>query len=94
MLLQEAALRAGASLQPMLGRPSCMAIPAALAGPVSSSLGCVGNRIYTGVAEGDLYTAIAGADLPAVMDEMTTIAAANATLAEYHAGRLATLSTR
>jgi uncharacterized protein (DUF169 family) len=94
MLLNEAATRAGKAALPLLGRPTCMAIPAALSGHVASSLGCVGNRIYTGVAEGDLYTAIAGADLPAVMDEMTTIAAANATLAEYHAGRLATLSTR
>ena len=41
MLLQEAALRGGATLQPMFGRPTCMAIPAALSGPVVSSLGCV-----------------------------------------------------
>jgi uncharacterized protein (DUF169 family) len=94
MLLHEAATRAAKAALPLLGRPTCMAIPAALSGNVASSLGCVGNRIYTGVAEGDLYTAIAGADLPAVIDQMTTIAAANTALAEYHTSRLATLSTR
>lgn len=93
MLLHEAATRASRSALPLLGRPTCMAIPAALSGHVTSSLGCVGNRVYTGVAEGELYTVIAGTDLQAVVDEMATVAAANTTLAEYHAGRLATLST-
>jgi uncharacterized protein (DUF169 family) len=94
MLLHEAAARAGKSSLPMLGRPTCMAIPAALSGGVASSLGCIGNRVYTGLTEGEFYTAIAGSDLAAVMGEMATIAGANATLAEYHLGRLATLSSR
>jgi uncharacterized protein (DUF169 family) len=94
MLLHEAATRADKGALPLLGRPTCMAIPAALSGHVASSLGCVGNRVYTGVSEGDMYTVIAGRDLPAVLDEMTTVAAANTTLAEYHVGRLAALSTR
>jgi uncharacterized protein (DUF169 family) len=94
MLLHEAAARAARSALPLLGRPTCMAIPAALAGGVASSLGCVGNRVYTGLTEGELYTAIAGRDLAAVMNEMSTIAEANTTLSEYHTGRLATLSTR
>ncbi len=93
MLLHEAATRAAKPTLPLLGRPTCMAIPAAFSGIVATSLGCVGNRFYTGVAVGDLYTAIAAADLPAVIAEMTTIASANAALAEYHGGRLATLST-
>src|ERR1700676_4945694 len=47
MLLNEAALRAGANNSlPLLGRPSCMALPAALAHGTVSSLACVGNRIY------------------------------------------------
>ena len=93
MLLHEAATRASASALPLLGRPTCMAIPASMAGQVASSLGCVGNRVYTGIEENEFYTAIASAQLPAVMEQMATIAAANATLAEYHGGRLATLST-
>src|SRR5688572_357217 len=93
MLLHEAATRAGRSVLPLLGRPTCMAIPAALSGHVTSSLGCVGNRVYTGVAEGELYTVIAGTDLESVINEMSTVASANALLAEYHMERLGTLST-
>jgi uncharacterized protein (DUF169 family) len=93
MLLHEAATRASASALPLLGRPTCMAIPASMSGQVASSLGCVGNRVYTGIADEEFYTAIASAQLPAVMEQMATIASANATLAEYHAGRLSALST-
>jgi uncharacterized protein (DUF169 family) len=92
MLLHEAAARASKSALPLLGRPTCMAIPAALPGGVSSSLGCVGNRVYTGVADDEFYTVIAGKDLAAVVDQMATIASANNTLAAYHQGRRATLS--
>jgi uncharacterized protein (DUF169 family) len=93
MLVHEAAARAAKSALPLLGRPTCMAIPAAISGGVSSSLGCVGNRVYTGVADDEFYTVIAGKDLAAVVDQMDTIASANHTLAEYHQGRRATLST-
>jgi len=42
MLLQEAALRAGvAALAPLLGRPTCMALPASIAQGVIASTGCV-----------------------------------------------------
>jgi uncharacterized protein (DUF169 family) len=91
MLLQEAALRAGATLQPLFGRPTCMAIPAALSGPVVSSLGCVGNRIYTGIADTDLYTVIPGERLQAVADALGTIVSANEALTEYHERRTETL---
>jgi uncharacterized protein (DUF169 family) len=91
MLLQEAALRGGATLQPMLGRPTCMAIPAAIGGPVVSSLGCIGNRIYTGVADTDLYTVLPGSRLREVSEALATIVAANQALTEHHRGRLATL---
>src|SRR5262245_18118057 len=47
MLLYEAALRSGAELQPLRGRPTCMAISASMDGPIVSSLGCIGNRVYT-----------------------------------------------
>ena len=91
MLLQEAALRAGSSLQPLFGRPTCMAIPVALSGPVVSSLGCVGNRIYTGLSEDELYTVIPGASVAAVAEELATIVSANQALTQHHQGRLATL---
>jgi uncharacterized protein (DUF169 family) len=93
MLLHEAALRAAKPAAPMLGRPTCMAIPAAIAGSVASSLGCIGNRVYTGIADNEFYTVVAGRDLAAVTEQLGTIRAANATLADYHTGRRTALST-
>jgi uncharacterized protein (DUF169 family) len=94
MLLQEAALRAQQSTLPMLGRPTCMAIPASLAGnSVVSSLGCVGNRVYTGLADEEFYTVISGKQLEALVAQIGTITAANTTLAEYHMGRRAAIAT-
>ena len=88
MLLQEAALRAGVGAQaPLLGRPTCMALPAALAHGVVASTGCIGNRVYTGVGEDELYVVVPGKDLARVADEVQTIAAANAQLSEYHQSR-------
>ena len=88
MLLQEAALRAGAGAQlPLLGRPTCMALPAALAHGVVASTGCIGNRVYTDVGEDELYVAVPGKDLTRVAEEAQTIAGANAELSEYHRER-------
>jgi uncharacterized protein (DUF169 family) len=93
MLLHEAATRAGALPAALLGRPTCMAIPAALASGLASSLGCVGNRIYTGMADDEFYTVVRGADLEAVVGEMNTITAANVMLGEYHRSRRVSLTT-
>ena len=93
MLLHEAALRLGKSSVPMLGRPTCMAIPAAIANGVASSLGCIGNRVYTSISDDEFYTVARGADLDELMREMATITAANVTLAEYHRERRAALAT-
>ena len=93
MLLQEAALRAGvASSLPTLGRPTCMALPAALAHGAVTSTGCVGNRVYTDLGEDELYVAIPGHALARVADEGVTIASANSRLADYHRGRREELS--
>jgi uncharacterized protein (DUF169 family) len=92
MLLQEAALRAGVLANlPLLARPTCMAIPAALAGVLAASNGCAGNRVYTGLAEEDLYVAVPGSHLFRIADELETIVAANAKLAEYHQARMSAL---
>ncbi len=87
-LLQEAALRAGVGAQlPLLGRPTCMALPAALAHGVVASTGCTGNRVYTGVGEDELYVTVPGKDLSRVADEVQTIVTANTKLCEYHRDR-------
>jgi uncharacterized protein (DUF169 family) len=76
-----------------LGRPTCMALPAALASGVVASTGCIGNRVYTDLGDEELYVAVPGKALAAVTDEIGTIAAANATLAEYHRERRQALAT-
>ncbi|HEY7516972.1 MAG TPA: DUF169 domain-containing protein [Methylomirabilota bacterium] len=93
MLLQEAALRAGVGARvPFLGRPTCMALPAALAGGAVASTGCIGNRVYTDVSDDELYVAVPGKDLARVADEVGTISHANSTLADYHRERRRTLT--
>jgi uncharacterized protein (DUF169 family) len=93
MLLHEAATRAGKTPLPLLGRPTCMAIPAALSSGVASSLGCIGNRVYTGIADEEFYSVIAGKDLASVLAQLDTIISANAALTEYHTRRRASLAT-
>jgi len=94
MLLQEAANRAGVgSGAPALGRPTCMALPASLQHGAITSLGCIGNRVYTGLGEDELYVVLRGKDLAAVVEALKTIGSANMALHEYAKGRREQLST-
>jgi uncharacterized protein (DUF169 family) len=94
MLLEEAGIRAGvASKLPLLARPTCMAIPAAMAHGMVTSAGCIGNRTYTDIGDGELYAAIPGRALEQIANELQTVAAANLALAQYHGDRRQLLST-
>ena len=94
MLLNEAANRAGvASGAPALGRPTCMALPASLQHGATFSLGCTGNRGYTGLADDQMYFVVRGQDLEAVADALHVVNSANAVLSNYATGRRQTLST-
>jgi uncharacterized protein (DUF169 family) len=94
MLLVEAAVRAGIySTLPLLARPTCMALPASMQTGVVASAGCIGNRVYTGIGEDELYVAVPGSALAKLVEEMPVIAAANAKLAEYHEARLTLRTT-
>src|SRR6202011_3926542 len=78
MLLNEAANRAGvASGAPALGRPTCMALPAALQHGAIFSLGCIGNRVYTGLGEDQMYFVARGKDLEAIADALKVVNSAN-----------------
>jgi uncharacterized protein (DUF169 family) len=93
-LLQEAAIRAGVTSQTnVLARPTCMALPAALAQGLVASTACVGNRVYTALDDDELYVAIPGKDLSLVADQVGTIGAANAALLQYHRDRRQQLAT-
>ncbi len=94
MLLEEAANRAGVgSGVPTFGRPTCMALPASLEHGTISSLGCIGNRVYTGLGEDEMYVVVRGRDLAAVVEALKTIGTANAALQDYAKGRRQELST-
>jgi hypothetical protein len=94
MLLLEAAGRAGVATQPgLLGRPTCMALPAALASGTIASTACIGNRVYTDLGDDELYVTIPGRDLPVSSAELATIVTANNTLADYHRARRTSLAT-
>jgi uncharacterized protein (DUF169 family) len=87
MLLHEAATRTGVTFTSLLGRPTCMAIPAAISGGMASSLGCVGNRIYTGLADEEFYSVVRADKLEMIASEIATITAANVILTQYHRER-------
>jgi uncharacterized protein (DUF169 family) len=94
MLLNEAANRAGIdSGGPALGRPTCMALPASLQHGAILSLGCIGNRVYTGLGEDEMYFVLRGKDLAALAASLTIITSANAALHDYAKGRRSQLAT-
>jgi uncharacterized protein (DUF169 family) len=89
MLLQEAALAAGAGGGALMGRPTCAAVPEAMSsGRGVASLGCIGNRVYTGMGDDELYYALPGKHLAAVVDKLATVRAANHELEKYHRARV------
>jgi uncharacterized protein (DUF169 family) len=95
MLLNEATIRAGiGGASPALGRPTCMALPASIASSASQmSLGCIGNRVYTGLGDDELYIVVPGKSLEKVAAALETIATANAAVADYARGRKSDLAT-
>jgi uncharacterized protein (DUF169 family) len=94
MYLGEAARAVGAAAAlPPLPRPTCMALPAAAAQGATMSLGCIGNRVYTGLADDHVYLMVRGADLETVAGALETIMSANAQLTAFHQSRRPGLTT-
>ena len=93
MLLTEAATAAGIGTQDgVMGRPTCAVIPAVVQGGQSaSSLGCIGNRVYTALSDDDFYFAFPGEHIGAIVEKLETIVNANRALEEYHQQRQAEL---
>lgn len=89
MLASEAALAAGLTTGgATLGRPACSIIPATLqSGSVWTSLACVGNRVYTGLRDDELYFSIPGRHLDSFFMKLEVVANANTVLEGYHRGR-------
>ena len=94
MLLNEAAIRAGAGgATTVMGRPTCMGLPLALERGTQMSLGCIGNRTYTGLADDELYIIIAGKHLERVAASLDEIVGANSALQQYAQRRRAEIAT-
>ncbi|HSL51455.1 MAG TPA: DUF169 domain-containing protein [Candidatus Deferrimicrobiaceae bacterium] len=95
MLVAEAARAAGlAGDAAAMGRPACAMIPAVLNGPGGvTSLGCIGNRVYTGLGDDELYFTIPGSRVGDVVERLETVVRANQELEKYHEGRRAIISS-
>ena len=89
MLLAEAAQAAGvAGAGPIMGRPTCAVVPEAInAACTSASLGCVGNRVYTGASDHEAYFAIPGAQFHALEEKLAVIVRVNHELEKFHRDR-------
>ena len=95
MLLEEAALRLGYLAKlPLMARPTCAAIPAAIQKGVVASAGCIGNRVYTQIGDHQMYAALPGPRLLAICESLRTIMDANNTLEQYHELRKRELATQ
>ena len=90
MVLVEAAQAAGVAPDaPASGRPTCAALPQAeSSGRPVMSLGCIGNRVYTGLQEGEGYVALPASALDQVAAKLSTLARANAELEKFHRSRV------
>jgi uncharacterized protein (DUF169 family) len=90
MLIAEAAGAAGLSDGgALMGRPTCAMIPAAMqGGHVTTSLGCIGNRVYTGLGDDEFYAAVPGSKLAPLVDKLATIVSANRELESFHRTRM------
>ena len=70
-----------------------MALPASMAHGSILSLGCMGNRVYTGLGENEMYIVLRGRDLGAVAEALGVITNANAALQAYAQGRRSELAS-
>jgi uncharacterized protein (DUF169 family) len=73
----------------LMGRPTCAALPVAMQSQRGvASLGCIGNRVYTEMADDELYYALPGKHLAAVTQKLAEIVDANRALEKYHRARV------
>ena len=95
MLLWEAAQAAGiCEAGSIIGRPACAMLPQTLnASAGVASVGCIGNRVYTGLEDGELYLAISGSRVTGVLENLSAILNANVELEKFHRARAAQLGT-
>ena len=68
-------------------------IPATLQhGRATFSRGCIGNRVYTGLADDELYAALPGCSMDNVLEHLDVIMEANSKLEAFHRQRFFSLT--
>lgn len=90
MLIYEAAIKAGAgsALTNALGRPACAVLPlTTTSSQTSISLGCKGNRTFTGLPDEEMYVAIPGDKWERVIEKLAEVHEANAAMERYYCDR-------
>jgi uncharacterized protein (DUF169 family) len=88
MLLTEAAIRAGINPNGIMPRPTCAFLQETLqTGRATPSFACIGNRVYTGMDNDELYYAIPGLRIAKVVAALEKIVAANQALESFHQAR-------
>ena len=89
MLLSEAARAAGVfDTAAVMGRPACAMLPQAVSAQAGvASVGCIGNRVYTGLGDDELYITVPGAAVGRVLEQLETVLTANAALEQFHRER-------
>ena len=95
MLLWEAARAAGLQGDgETMGRPTCAMIPATIQrGRATISLGCIGNRIYSEVADDQLFVSLPAQRMNEVIKHVETVVEANRQLERFHHERLASVAS-
>ena len=56
-----------------------------------ASVGCIGNRVYTGLDDGEMYMTVPGAKLAGLLENLGATLNANAELEKFHRQRAAAL---
>jgi len=95
MLLYEAAIHSGTgeSLASALGRPACAVLPLTTnSGQVTLSLGCKGNRTFTGLPDEELYVAIPGSKWASLCEKVAEVHRANVSMGEHYSAKKQALS--
>jgi len=75
-----------------MGRPAGAMIPEAMrSARGTTSLGCIGNRVYARLDDEELYFALPGPRVAEVVEKLETIVEANRALETFHRQRRDTL---
>jgi uncharacterized protein (DUF169 family) len=91
MLLTEAAMAAGVfDSGTVMGRPACAMLPHAIgASSGVGSVGCIGNRVYTGLGDNEMYLTVPGQAVTGVLSALDATLHANIELEQFHRQRAA-----